>query len=75
MDSTIDSGNIETRYRFNINMVNLSYEQLNHIWGVFGGKHFPCVMYKLQLVEVHFEPDEFTTGEIITTINAKGKIY
>lgn len=64
-----------TRYNFNLNMITLTYEQLNHIWGILGGKHLPCVMYKLQLIEVQYEPDEFTTGELIREIRVGEKIY
>ncbi len=74
-NSILPVGMTMGRYHFNMNMLALSYEQLNHVWGILGGKHLPCVMYKLQLMEIQYEPDEFRTGEIIREINVGEKIY
>ncbi len=63
------------RFRFNLSMVTLSYEQLNHIWGIMGGKHYPCVMYKLQLVEIQYEPDNPDSALPIEEIHLQEKIY
>jgi hypothetical protein len=33
-------------------MVSLNFEQINHLWGVLGGKYCPSVLYKLRLVPI-----------------------
>ncbi len=35
--------------RITVEMVSLSLEQQNHIWGMLGGKQAPSLMYKLRL--------------------------
>jgi hypothetical protein len=56
------------RYNFNINMMSPGFEQLNHIWGIMGGKHLPSVFYKLQLTEIQYVPDEPQLGDVIREI-------
>jgi len=31
---------------------NMNFEQLNHIWSVLGGNHYPSVLYKVRIVKV-----------------------
>ncbi len=33
-------------------MHNVNFEQLNHIWSVLGGNHYPSVLYKIRVVKV-----------------------
>ena len=33
-------------------LVNLSFEQQNNLWMVFGGKHYPSVLYKVRLIRI-----------------------
>lgn len=33
-------------------MYNVNFEQLNHIWSVLGGNHYPSVLYKIRVVKV-----------------------
>lgn len=35
-------------------LVTLNFEQLNHLWGILGGKYMPSVMYKLRLIPVQY---------------------
>ncbi|MBX2924689.1 MAG: DUF4255 domain-containing protein [Chitinophagaceae bacterium] len=39
-----------TEVRFTMEMVKLSFEQVNHLWGTLGGRQIPFVLYKLSLV-------------------------
>jgi hypothetical protein len=41
-----------TDLRFTMEMVKLSFEQVNHLWGSLGGRQIPFVVYKLCLVEL-----------------------
>ncbi|MCB0549800.1 MAG: DUF4255 domain-containing protein [Phaeodactylibacter sp.] len=63
-----------TRFNFNINLYSPSFEQINHIWGVLGGKQLPSVIYKLQLVSIQYE-DEPQAGDEIRTIILGETIY
>lgn len=36
-------------------MVTLSFEQVNHLWGTLGGKYLPSVLYKVRLVALEDE--------------------
>ena len=33
-------------------LYNTSFEQLNHIWSILGGNHYPSVLYKVRVVKV-----------------------
>ena len=39
-------------------LFTLSVEQLNHLWGILGGKYFPSLLYKCRLVELLQIPDK-----------------
>ncbi len=38
-------------------LYSLSFEQMNHLWGVLGGKYIPSVMYKVRLMPIKVEPE------------------
>lgn len=33
-------------------LYNMNFEQMNHIWSVLGGNHYPSVVYKVRVVKV-----------------------
>ena len=45
---------------------NMSFEELNHLWGVMGGAYFPSVVYKVRVIEVRAA--EAADAPEITTI-------
>lgn len=45
---TLDPGII----KLVVDMYSLSFEQLNHLWGVLGGKYLPSVLYKIRKVSI-----------------------
>lgn len=55
-------------FSFNLSMLSPSFEQLNHLWGIMGGKLMPSVLYKLQLQEIEYIPDEPREGSPIREI-------
>jgi hypothetical protein len=55
-------------FNFNLSMVSPSFEQLNHLWGILGGKLLPSVLYKLQLQVIEYIPDEPRIGDPIRQI-------
>ena len=58
--------NIET-LEVNLEMISLSFEQLNHLWGNLGGKIVPSVLYKARVVAIEREAP-LSTGPAITHI-------
>lgn len=51
-----------------IELVTLSFEQQNHLWGFIGAKYIPSVLYKVKLLSI---ADQVTLQEVqaITEIN------
>ena len=52
---------------------NMSFEALNNLWSVMGGALYPCVIYKVRLIEIrHTQPDvaadEITTIQVDTAV-------
>jgi len=41
-----------TDFRIKPELYTLTFEQINHLWGVLGGKQMPSVMYKLRLIAI-----------------------
>lgn len=35
-----------------LELCTLNFEQINHLWGIMGGKYLPSVIYKLRLVPI-----------------------
>ncbi|MCI4670766.1 MAG: DUF4255 domain-containing protein [Bacteroidia bacterium] len=50
-------GESEDIERISFELYSLSFEQMNHLWGVLGGKYMPSVMYKVRIVPVKDLPD------------------
>ncbi|HMX38778.1 MAG TPA: DUF4255 domain-containing protein [Saprospiraceae bacterium] len=41
-----------------LDLFSLNFEQINHLWGIMGGKYLPSVLYKARLVEIQAAPQE-----------------
>ena len=37
--------------KLNFELYTMTFEQLNHLWGILGGKYLPSVLYKVRLVK------------------------
>lgn len=48
-----------------LDLQQMNFEQLNHIWSISGGAHFPSLLYKIRLVKIQPE-DEVDAPEIDT---------
>lgn len=55
-----------------LELFSLNFEQMNYIWGVLGGDHFPSVMYKLRLIKLQRDVD--VAGPEITTISVNSSV-
>lgn len=50
-------GNIASNFpdqveKIMLELFTLNFEQVNHLWGILGGKYLPSVMYKLRLLPI-----------------------
>jgi hypothetical protein len=43
---------IENRIKVNVDLMSLTFEQVNHLWGSLGGKQMPFLLYKVRQVEI-----------------------
>jgi hypothetical protein len=64
---TADDDNIE----LNMELCSPSFEQLNNIWGMLGGKQMPSVLYKARVSAIERDIEKLTS--VITTIGAEQK--
>jgi len=55
-------------FKFILDLYSPTFEELNHIWSIMGGKQLPHVMYKLRLVELQLIEPQAIEG-IIETID------
>ena len=55
-----------------MDLFSLNFEQINHLWGVLGGKYHPSVLYKLRLVPVQNSPVE--PVELVEEVSATGHL-
>ena len=58
----------ELRFRIELELYSMTFEQLNHLWGTLGGKQYPSVMYKIRLVQLEKEVLH-GRGQVIRHIN------
>ena len=42
----------ENRIKVNVDLMSLTFEQVNHLWGSLGGKQMPFLLYKARQVEI-----------------------
>ncbi len=49
-----------------MDMESLSLEQLNHIWSISGGVHYPALFYRVRLIEL--EQEEAVEAEHVETV-------
>lgn len=60
-------------YRLIMDLQNLTFEQVNHIWGFLGGKQKPSVLYKCRIVPIEAKDKISNKGEPILEINLESE--
>lgn len=45
-------GEAENRIHVTLDLMSLTFEQINHLWGSLGGKQMPFLLYKARKVEI-----------------------
>ncbi|MEM6721445.1 MAG: Pvc16 family protein [Bacteroidota bacterium] len=63
----------EDDIELNMELCSPSFEQLNNIWGMLGGKQIPSVLYKARVTSL--ERDIEKLAAVITTIGGESKHY
>ena len=58
-----------TLERLTLEIHNLNLEQLNHMWGMFGGSYLPSVLYRIRLSQV--PRDASTETPAVTSAEAE----
>jgi len=53
----------------NLEIYSPTFEQLNNIWGMFGGKHLPSIIYKARVLAL--EKGEETLSAIVSSVDSK----
>ena len=48
-------GEDENKIKVNLDLMSLTFEQLNHLWGSLGGKQMPFLLFKARQVEIDAE--------------------
>ncbi|WP_203292760.1 DUF4255 domain-containing protein [Luteirhabdus pelagi] len=67
-----DGGKLDhiSEFHFTVQLYTPSFEQLNYVWGMMGGKSRPCALYKLSIIKVERNVLK-GTGPAITEINGE----
>jgi hypothetical protein len=55
-----------------LDLFSLNFEQINHLWGILGGKYVPSVLYKMRLLPIQYGRTE-KVGRV-EEINATGNV-
>ena len=48
-------GEAENKLKVNLDLMSLTFEQVNHLWGSLGGKQTPFLLFKARQVEIDAE--------------------
>lgn len=54
-------------FKFNLELYTPTFEELNNIWGTFGGRQLPSVIYKIQLVQIERDK-KLAESQVITHV-------
>lgn len=61
------SYDISDDFKLILDLYSPTFEELNNIWGTFGGKQLPSAIYRLQLIMIEREKKTAETGIITST--------
>jgi len=55
--AVFNTGHLQTE-KIIFDQYSMTFEQLNHLWGILGGKYLPSVLYKVRLICVFVDEDK-----------------
>lgn len=61
----------QQRFRVDLELHSLTFEQLNHLWGTLGGKQYPSALYKVRVITLERTAIN-GRGQAIQQIDIKG---
>lgn len=67
-DRELDGMDKVKDFRFTVELFSPSFEEMNFIWGTLGGKQYPSVIYKVNVLEIERDITQ-SEGSLITEIN------
>ena len=67
-DRNANTMNDIVNFRFTMELLTPSFEELNYIWGTLGGKQIPSALYKLSVIQIERDLDQ-TAGSLIHEIS------
>lgn len=60
------------QFRFVLDLYTPTFEELNNVWGMLGGRQLPSVIYRIQLIQI--EQDKIqSASEVITHVGGELK--
>ncbi len=66
-DRTNVSFDVFDSFKFILELYTPSFEELNNVWGTFGGRQLPSAIYKIQLIQIE-QDKKLASSEVITHI-------
>jgi hypothetical protein len=54
-------------FKFILELYTPGFEELNNVWGTLGGRQLPCVIYRIQLIQLE-QDKKLATSEVITHV-------
>ncbi|MCG8306772.1 MAG: DUF4255 domain-containing protein [Cytophagales bacterium] len=67
-DRALDGMDKIKDFRFAVELFTPSFEEMNFIWGTLGGKQYPSLIYKVNVLEIERDLTQ-SEGGLITEIN------
>lgn len=64
--------NLQEKFKLIVELQDLSFEQINYIWGFLGGKQLPSVLYKVRMLPIEAVDKQIGEGEPILEVNIDG---
>ncbi|GGZ17488.1 hypothetical protein GCM10007049_07550 [Echinicola pacifica] len=67
-DRDLEEMNSVQNFHFTMNLYTPTFEELNFIWGTLGGRQYPSIFYRLNVIEIDRDLVQAKKG-VISTIN------
>lgn len=68
-DAPPQNGDRLTEFRLVFNMWSPTFEEVNDMWGMLGGKQFPFALYSVRMLELKFRATQRESGLITEVVN------
>lgn len=72
LDGLPDGVDLDENFKLIVELEDFTFEQMNYIWGLFGGLHRPSVIYKVRLIPHEARNKKNNVGEPILKVKLEG---